>query len=360
MRSARGMDQRAINQSDFQFSQGVVGQVAREGKPLLTSNAQADSRLGNLNSIHIFGLRSILCVPLQLKGKTLGVVYVDNHLQSGIFQRDDLELLNFIASSAAIAIENARLYAVAIEKGRLERELQMARAVQTSLLPQQTPQVPGWQFAAFWKPAREVSGDYYDFISNNSGQQGLVIADVSDKGMPAALFMALTRSTVRASVNQANTPAQNITQVNRLISLDAADGMFVTLFYGQLDLLTGSFTYVNAGHNPPVFYQSASEEWSLLKRTGMALGVEDSNLYEQHTIQLEPGDFVFMYTDGVCDATNQTTLQFGEDRLQNVLINNCHSSAKEILDSLEDSVNQFVQDSVPFDDITALIVKRNE
>lgn len=360
MRSARGMDQRAINQSDFQFSQGVVERVAREGKPLLTSNAQADSRLGNLNSIHIFGLRSILCVPLQLKGNTLGVVYVDNHLQSGIFQRDDLELLNFIASSAAIAIENARLYAVAIEKGRLERELQMARGVQTSLLPQQTPQVPGWQFAAFWKPAREVSGDYYDFISNNSGQQGLVIADVSDKGMPAALFMALTRSTVRASVTQANTPAQNITQVNQLVCLDAADGMFVTLFYAQLDLLTGSLTYVNAGHNPPVFYQSASEGWSLLKRTGMALGVEDSNVYEQHTIQLEPGDFVLMYTDGVCDAINQTSLQFGEERLQNVLLNHCHASAKEILDSLEESVNQFVQDSVPFDDITALIVKRNE
>jgi len=148
-------------------------------------------------------------VPLQLKGATRGVIYADNRLQAGIFTQADLELLSAIASSAAIAIENARLYQVAVEKGRMERELQVAREVQTSLIPRRTPDVDGWDFAARWKPALEVSGDFYDFIPAD-GRLGIVIADVSDKGMPAALFMALSRSIVRASVTPLHPPADAI------------------------------------------------------------------------------------------------------------------------------------------------------
>lgn len=157
------MDQRKLGESDFNISRSIVERVAREGQPLLTSNAQTDTRFEQQSSIHVFGLLSILCVPLQLKGETVGVVYVDNRLQTGMFRREDLELLTFIASSA------------------------------TS-----------------WKPARQVSGDYYDFILIKPDLLGLVIADVSDKGMPAALFMALTRSTVRASVIQAFSLANEI------------------------------------------------------------------------------------------------------------------------------------------------------
>ena len=233
-RVARGMDHQTVEAHEFEVSRGVVELAAREGQPQLTSDAQSDEWLGGRASVLSLGLRSVLCVPLQVKGTILGVVYVDNRLQAGIFTQDDLELLNAIASSAAIAIENARLYQVAVEKGRMERELQVAREVQAALIPRHTPNIEGWEFAARWTPAREVSGDFYDFVSK--GQElGIVIADVSDKGMPAALFMALSRSFVRASVTSTSMPADAIDHANHLICADSTDGMFITLFYAQLD-----------------------------------------------------------------------------------------------------------------------------
>ena len=359
-RAARGMDQRKLGDTDFTISRSIVDRVVKEGQPLLTSNAQVDARFDQQASVHVFGLLSILCVPLQLKGETVGVLYVDNRLQTGMFRREDLELLTFIASSAAIALENARLYALAIDQGRIEKELQMAREVQASLIPIHTPEIAGWGFAATWKPAREVSGDYYDFIQIKPGILGLVIADVSDKGMPAALFMALTRSTVRASVSQAFSLANGISQVNRLISNDSIGGMFVTLFYAQLALKTGQLIYVNAGHNPPLVYHRSTDEWTSLTRTGVALGVEENQIYAQMSVQLNPGDFILMYTDGLTDAIDPEEQSFGEARLRQSLDKHKLESATDILAGIQADVNQFIRSSEPFDDITALIIKREE
>jgi phosphoserine phosphatase RsbU/P len=359
-KAARGMDQRKLGDADFNISRSIVDRVAKDGQPLLTSNAQVDARFDQQVSVHVFGLLSILCVPLQLKGETIGVVYVDNRLQTGMFRREDLEMLTFIASSAAIAIENARLYALAIDQGRIEKELQMAREVQSSLIPTHTPEISGWQFAASWKPAREVSGDYYDFIQIKPDILGLVIADVSDKGMPAALFMALTRSTVRASVTQAFSLANGISQANRLISNDSSGGMFVTLFYAQLALKTGQLNYVNAGHNPPLIYHRTGDEWMSLTRTGVALGIEENQIYAQMMVQLNPGDFILMYTDGLTDAIDPDEKAFGEERLHQALSNHRHESASDILAGIQADVNQFIRSSEPFDDITALVIKRDD
>ena len=367
-RAARGMDQRTVEDPGFQVSRGVVELVAREGRPQLTSDAQADAWLNIRESVVMLGLRSILCVPLQHKGATLGVIYVDNRLQAGIFKPDDLELLTAIASSAAAAIENARLYQVAVEKGRIERELQVAREVQAGLLPRNTPRLPGWEFAAHWQPAREVAGDFYDFIPVNLAradlpapgiaQMGIVIADVTDKGMPAALFMALSRSIVRASVAQAPSPADGIECANRLICADATNGMFVTLFYAQIDPVTAEFTYVNAGHNPPLLYRAASGELVELARTGMVLGIGESVSFGQRTERLSAGDFVLLYTDGVTDAVDAQSREFGVDRLRRVTLDYRHASAEELLAALERAVGEFTGAAAPFDDITIVIVKR--
>jgi sigma-B regulation protein RsbU (phosphoserine phosphatase) len=277
-RVARGIERHTIEQPQFQVSRSVLMRVAEEGRPLLTSNAQDDARLKTHRSVAVLGLRSILCVPLQSKGSLLGVIYVDNRLQSGIFQPADLDLLTAIASSAATAIENARLYQVAVEQGRLERELQMARDLQASLLPREAPRLAGWDFAAYWQPARQVSGDFYDFIPTEQGV-GVVIADVSDKGMPAALFMALSRTIVRASLIRADSPAVGMTQANRLICADSPNSMFVTLFGAQI-AANGDLVYVNAGHNPPYLYRAAIDQPLRLARTGMALGIEDTLRFE--------------------------------------------------------------------------------
>lgn len=363
-RAARGMDQQTIDSPEFQVSRSVVERVVQEERPLLTDNAQDDVFLGGRASIIGLGLRSILCVPLQIKGAVRGIIYVDNRLQAGIFTQDDLELLTAIASSAAIAIENARLYQVAVEKGRMERELQVAREVQASLIPRQTPQVPKWELAARWQPAREVSGDFYDFIplgrpaSEAAQPLGVVIADVSDKGMPAALFMALTRSIVRASVSQAPSPAEGIAKANHLICADAAEGMFVTLFYTRLDPVTGRIDYVNAGHDPPLLYQAQRDRLTLLERTGMILGIDDNTPFEQGSIELDRGDFLLLYTDGITDATDLQGEAFGRGRLQEVIRANRRESGAGLVQAIEEALRAHAGPSAPFDDVTMVALKR--
>ncbi len=357
-RVARGMEQETIDQPQFQVSRSVVERVAREGQPILTSDAQLDDRFSMRQSVMILGLRSILCVPLKIKDQVLGVVYVDNRLQAGIFTPDHLELLTAIASSAAIAIENARLYQVAVDKGRLERELQMAREVQAELLPRETPQIPGWEFVARWLPAREVSGDYYDFIPIDDGRLGLVIADVTDKGMPAALFMALTRSIIRASVGRAPSPVDGIAHANRLICEDATRGMFVTLFYALLDPVAGDVTYVNAGHNPPLLSRAGEDGLARLTLTGMPLGIDPDTHFEQRTVHLNSGDEILLYTDGVTDATDAQSVEFGMERLQPVILDHQHASAADLMAALEKAIDSFTGSAAQFDDIAVLIAKR--
>ncbi len=356
-RVARGMDQQTIDEPQFQVSRSVVERAARAGQPILTSDAQTDDRFSMRQSVLDLRLRSVLCVPLVLKDKVSGVVYVDNRLQSGIFTQADLELLTAIASSAAVAIENARLYQLAVDKGRLERELQMAREVQASLLPAETPQLPGWEFVARWRPAREVAGDYYDFIPGEQGQLGLVIADVTDKGMPAALFMALTRSIVRASVAGASSPAEGIARANRLICADSSQGMFVTLFYALLNPAARELTYVNGGHNPPLLCRAGQVRPAELTLTGLPLGIEADATYEQRALHLLPGDLMLLYTDGVTDAMNAQGQDFGMERLVRVLQHHFPSPAAEVLAALEGALDDFTGPTAPFDDMAMMVVR---
>ncbi|HNS53018.1 MAG TPA: SpoIIE family protein phosphatase [Anaerolineae bacterium] len=359
-RVARGMDQQTIGSPHFQVSRGVVEQVASEGRALLTSDAQADDRLRLRRSVRDLGLRSIMCAPLTLRDRVTGVIYVDNRLRAGIFQQADLELLSAIASSAAMAIENARLYQVAVEKGRMESELQVARELQAGLLPADPPSIAGWDVAARWLPAREVSGDYYDFVPLAGGALTLVIGDVCDKGMSAALFMALSRSIIRASLDGAPSPAEGLARANRLIEADAAGGMFVTLCAAQLEPDSGTVTYVNAGHNPPLLARGMSGEGSLtpLPPTGMALGVLPDSVYEQRRVDLDSGDLILFYTDGVLDARSAQGEAFGKARLGQLLREQRHGGASQVVAALGQAVEAFAGEVPAYDDITILVARR--
>jgi phosphoserine phosphatase RsbU/P len=361
---ARGMDKNTIEEPVFQISLGIVEGVAKNGLPVLSGDAQIDPRFSMRQSVRLLGLRSILCVPLKMKEQILGTVYVDNRIQAGIFTQADLDLLSAIASSAAIAIENARLYQLAVEKGSLERELQVARDVQVSLLPRETPQILGWEFVARWLPARQVAGDYYDFIPGKEGRLGIVIADVSDKGMPAALFMTLTRSIIRASTDLAVPPWEAISRANRLICKDSTSGMFVTLFYACLDPANNRITYVNAGHNPPLFFQTNKRtgqgELSRLERTGMAMGVDPDTPYKQRTLSFNPGDFVVLYTDGITDALNLQEQDFGMEKLEGAVLSEREKPALQIAQALESALEIFIGDAPLFDDSTFVIVRRTQ
>ena len=357
---ARGLDQQIIEDPEFHVSRSVVNQVATSGQAILTSDAQADERFNIRDSIVYLGLRSILCVPLKLKERIIGVVYIDSRLQAGIFIQEDLDLLNAIASNAAVAIENARLYQLAIEKGRMEQELLMARRVQLSLLPRGTPSIEGWEFRTYWKPAREVSGDYYDFIPVANGQIGVVIADVTDKSIAAALFMAFTRSIVRANIDYALSPATGIQRANDLILEETDESLYVTLFYALLNPLTGLVTYVNAGHNPAILYSQSNPTGHILHltSTGIPLGVEQDSIYAQESATLNPGDILLLYTDGLTEASNARGEQFSLERLEQVLLNSAQLSSQDIINAIVAAVCSFTPTGQPDDDLTLVMIKR--
>ncbi|MEP7198189.1 MAG: PP2C family protein-serine/threonine phosphatase, partial [Chloroflexota bacterium] len=263
-------------------------------------------------------------------------------------------------ASAAIAIENARLYQVAVEKGRMERELQVAREVQTNLIPRVTPRIAGWDFAAQWHSALEVSGDFYDFIVTDGAPLSIVIGDVADKGMPAALFMTLTRTIMRASVGFGRTPAQTLTHANRLVCADASDGMFVTLLYAELDPTTGELCYANAGHPAPLWFRAASNDLVELTLHGPPLGVVETKTYAHEAAPLERGDVVLLYTDGVTDALNRAGEDFGKPRLLRVVTDSCRASARDVHGDLRRALVEFIGDTPPADDATFVVVRRME
>lgn len=356
-RVARGIDREQIDKPESAISQGIIEAVARTRRPLLTSNAQTDQRLADRSSIVLKDLRSVLCVPLLIQDRFIGLVYVDNRLRQGVFDQASLDLLTAFAGQAAIALENARLYGLALEKGRMERELSMARDIQRGLLPESPPAVPGFELATFWQSAREVSGDFYDFIPLPPGDTGVLIADVSDKGAPAALFMAVARSLIRASAVTAATPADALMKANRLIAADAKSGMFVTAFYAVLGQ-DGTITCC-AGHNPPLIYRAASASVDRLSEGGVALGVMEDVALENRPVSLAPGDVLFLYTDGFTEATNADGQYFGEDRLRQALQAAGRKCAAEIVDAIWTEFRIFVEPVAPTDDLTLIVVRRN-
>jgi sigma-B regulation protein RsbU (phosphoserine phosphatase) len=285
------------------------------------------------------------------------VIYVDNRLQAGIFRRDDLDLMEAVANTAAVAIENARLHEREIERSRLERELEVARQIQTSLMPPAAPALPGFDIAGFWQVAREVGGDFYDFVLQPAGGMGIVIGDVTDKGVPAALFMALARTTLRSSLAASASPLAGIHQANRLICADAGTGMFVSLYYAGLDAGSRALTCVNAGHNPPLHLQAADRTVQPLPRGGLPLGIQEAASAMETRIELLPGDSLLLYTDGAVDAQSEGGDFYGLQRLAEAMDQNRLLSAAGMVEAIGASVARFTAGTQPFDDITIVAIK---
>jgi serine phosphatase RsbU (regulator of sigma subunit) len=237
-----------------------------------------------------------------------------------------------------------------------KREREMAYRVQAQLIPLTMPEVSGWEFAANWQPAREVSGDFYDFISNKDSQ-GIIIADVSGKGMPAALFMASTRSIVRAKATTSLTPAESLTQANSLICADAARGMFVTVFYAEINPEKRLLTYVNCGHNPPYWYRANHRDVSELAPTGSVMGMIPTLQCIQEQIEIGKGDLILLYTDGITEAFNENEQEFGDERLKAIVTSNAQKSPKEILSEIQTQLEIFVGSAPQSDDRTIVLAK---
>lgn len=262
-----------------------------------------------------------LVVPLVSQGELIGLINLGPRLSEQDYSTDDRKLLNDLATQAAPAVRVAQLareqQLEAAERERLEQELRVARLIQQTLLPKELPNLPGWQVAAYYQPARAVGGDFYDFLYFPDGKVGLVVGDVTDKGVPAALVMATTRSILRGAAEQLVAPGAVLERVNDLLHPDIPPKMFVTCFYALLDPATGHLRYANAGHDVP--YQRGSDSVNELRATGMPLGLLPGMSYEEKETVLAPGESVLFYSDGLVEAHSSSREMFGFPRLRDLM-----------------------------------------
>ena len=295
-------------------------------------------------------------LALMRGAKAIGRVEMEHTVE--VKTGDELEVLadSFNKMARDLKWHMEDLKCTTAEKERLQKELEIARGIQLRLLPQHPPYIEGMDLVANNIPAQEIGGDFYDYIPISRGSWGLVIADVSGKGMPAAIFMGLSRTIVRASATDNLSAAAAIKQANELICRDSTSGMFVTLFYAILDVKERKLRYVNAGHNPPLLIRNGGEVESLRTR-GIALGVTHYiDLQEAERI-LRPGDTIVFYTDGVTEAINVEEEAFGERRLIEIVRENSNLPARGIIGKVEEAVVAFAGKEPQFDDITLLVLK---
>jgi len=354
VRASYNLSERYVQKGPVVASQSPFDQEAMTGKVVQVSDITADDRFLYKEAMLAEGIRSIFYVGLLSRGEPLGAL----RLYSGeVRQLDPSEeqLFVAVANQVAAGIENARLYQETLEKERLEYELGLAASIQEQLLPRSQPQVAGYDIFGMGVPCELIGGDFYDFIPAPSGRLGLTIADGAGKGVPGALLTAIAHTALRVHTEHITSPRDILTRTNRQLCERTRPGQFVTLFYGLLNPLTATFTYANAGHNPPLLYGHG--EWDALEADGIILGVEEEATFEQREVTLREGDVLVLYTDGITEAMNDLEELFGEERLKEVIAANAGGSAEEIGRAVVQAVNQYVADEPQYDDITLVVLK---
>jgi sigma-B regulation protein RsbU (phosphoserine phosphatase) len=272
---------------------------------------------------------------------------------------DGIRVISYISDITTRKQSDQKLiHQLESEKNVSHHELAMAHQVQASFLPRDIPKIPGLSVAVKWLPAREVGGDFYDIIPRDNGTYDLVIADVTGKGIPAALSMASTCTALRASLNNTSSLEEGITRTNQLISHDTNQGLYVSLFIARINAKVGEVSYVNAGHNPPFHYRHDGKQMSALTKTGKALGIETQSCYQQRAVQLEPLDLIVFYTDGVTEANDPQGQEFGAERLQQIIMNHQDATAEEMVTVISEAVNDFITPTPLPDDTTIMVVKK--
>ncbi|MBZ0263813.1 SpoIIE family protein phosphatase [bacterium] len=299
---------------------------------------------------------SELVVPIILEDEVIGCINLEADRLSA-FKDVNQRILHNLASHAAVAVDRARNHAQVIFARQFERELQIARRIQIALLPGKAPQIPGYDFAGLNVPSQEVGGDYYDFIPITKNDLGLVIADVAGKGIPAGMVMAGLRAALRTRVETTFLMNNVISGVNHFLYDSTGSEAFVTAYYGVLDTSRHRISYINAGHDYPILL-SKTGEIKELDRGGPLLGVIKDARYEMGFVDLEPGSILLMYTDGIVEAGAAEGMEFGKDRLIDMLKNLAHESAMVIAREIEKHATEHAPNSNELDDRTVIVVKR--
>jgi serine phosphatase RsbU (regulator of sigma subunit) len=362
--SPTGMEP-VVVRSDFDgddfvnVSRSIVDRAMTESVAILVSDAPSDIRYADNESIIAGRIRSCLCIPLVSHGETFGVIYLDSQDPGPTYYTNqDLELVTLVANQTALAIINARLRAQDLERQKMARELEIARDIQRNLLPQEEPVVPGLDISAISQPARQVGGDYYDYIQFEDGRLAMVIADVSGKGVPAAILTASIRGSLRLESTRGaqEDVAKTVEALNKWTCLDASNNMFITLAYVRYDPEQRTLSWTNAGHVYPLLFKQDGTIVEL-EKGGCFLGIMDFLEYESETIAVENGDILVLFTDGLPDTHNSQQETFGQERLTEVVLQNRHLSASEIKDELYEATIEFRGSTDQFDDLTIIVAK---
>ncbi|MDX1618827.1 MAG: GAF domain-containing SpoIIE family protein phosphatase [Balneolaceae bacterium] len=334
----------------------LKGWMLKNRSTLMSNDIGSDDRFKFLEK-DSYSFRSILCVPLMVKGDLTGYLAVFNKKEDQPFTDEDRRLLSIIGSQSAQVIENARLYEEEKALLTLQEELRMARDIQIKLLPDSIPDIPGFQIAATNIPAKSVGGDYYDFIPLDSGKTGLCIGDITGKGMPAAMLMANLQATLRSQAMIHETCADCLEGTNKLLYKSTESTKFATLFYGEIDPENGTLNYANGGHDAPLLFRKG-EDAAPLNATGLLVGVMADSAYGENTITFRQDDLLLLYSDGITEAMNTREEEFGLDRLKEVTSDLMDRSADGVMDAILEAVDDHTEDHPQSDDITLLVIKR--
>lgn len=363
---AWGIDEKMIERVTWKSGKKVVETVLEEVTPVIIPDAAANEELQQIDEFEF--IRSLMFVPLHSQDSVVGVLVVINKEDAeDSFNEVDLEMLSSLGGFASVAIENARLHIEELEKEKMEQELKVANRIQMGLLPDTPPSIDGVEMSGVCHPAKDVGGDYYDYLDLGDGCWGILIADVSSKGAPAALLMSMIRIVFRVIAREIRSPAEIVTKVNETIydDMSGSSGMFVTLFLGVLDTKDMKLTYTNAGHCPTLVLRQPDAdspvELTELITEDLFVGFDSDIQYSQRTIQIEKGDLVVFYTDGVTDVLNAQEDVYGTQRFYEFLKGAWQKKLPELTKAVYDDVVKFSGTTAEivsqYDDFTFVLLR---
>jgi sigma-B regulation protein RsbU (phosphoserine phosphatase) len=364
---ARGRGRVMLPGGSFATSRKIPEEVFRTGEPRIVADL-LDSELANFHSGTVaLGIRNVLCVPLRLvryldkaeaagEERRIGVLYLDSREKGSLLSNSTRAALETLATEAAVAIENARLYRETMEKARMEQEMRIAAEIQQALLPKAGRTGAYFRAAAASLPCRSIGGDFYDYVDLSNGSFGFALGDVAGKGPPAALLSAMMQGIFAAQAAGNDSPSQTITRVNLALYRRGIESRFVTLMYGAL-YADGKLTYCNAGHNPPLVVGRSG--FRRLERGGPIVGLFEAASYEEETVSLTAGDWLVVFSDGISEALSAEGEEYGEGRILGCIQKHTDLDPQRLLDALFSDVREFARGAAQSDDITAMVLRYN-
>jgi sigma-B regulation protein RsbU (phosphoserine phosphatase) len=342
----------------FKVEQEIITKLRFGNRPIFIDEAVASGRIVmTVEGYNWFKNRQVAVVfPMNLQSHLAGFVGLGHKAGGEDYSADELQVLGTFMSQVAMVSENLRLLEENLVKKRMEEELNLARRIQEKFLPQEIPETPGLEVAAVSRFCFEVAGDYHDVIALPGGETVLAVADVSGKGAGAALLMANLQASLRTSAGVGVGLPDLVARINDLIYQNTPPEQYISFFVAQFEPQKSEFTYVNAGHNPPILVRSDGHT-ELLDQGGLILGAIPGADFTQATIHLQPGDLIAMYTDGISEAMSTSGEEFGDDRILHYVKENHHLPAREVLTGLEAAASSFAQDAPYSDDMTLLLAR---